>query len=295
MIKKKIVFLLVISLFLMGLPISAQQKEGRKQRKEKIIENKEKAKTNRKFRKYKTKEQKFEAAKMYYEKGSYLNASQLFEEIYPLYLGTDRGDSILFLFASSYFYNHDYLIAAFYFNDFMRKYPQSPRVEEAAFLKAKSYFLNSPNYNLDQTDTYLAKENLELFSNYYSQSSYISEVNTMLDSIRNKLAKKDFAIASMYYRTENYKSAQISFQNLVKDFADSPYIEEALFIWVKNNYEFAIKSVEAKKVERFQMVIDVKNILKAKYPSSPYLNEANKIAADAEKRIQKLLTIVEKK
>lgn len=290
MIKKKIVFLLVISLSIMCLPISAQQKE----RKEKIIENKEKAKTNRKFRKYKTKEEKFEAAKMYYDKGSYLNASQLFEEIYPLYLGTNRGDSILFLFASSYFYNHDYLISAFYFNDFMRKYPQSTRVEDAAFLKAKSYFLNSPNYNLDQTDTYLAKENLELFSNYYPQSKYITEVNTMLDSIRNKLAKKNYAIASMYYRTENYKSAQIAFQNLVKDFPDSRYIEEALFIWVKNNYEFATKSVEAKKVERFQMVIDVKNVLKAKYPTSPYLNEANQIAADAEKKIQKLLTMLEK-
>jgi hypothetical protein len=52
--------------------------------------------------------------------------------------------------------------------------------------------------------------------------------------------------------------------------------------------------VEAKKVERFQMVIDVKNVLKAKYPTSPYLNEANQIAADAEKKIQKLLTMLEK-
>lgn len=295
MIKKKIVFLLVVLMLMAYLPISAQQKEKTIQRKEKTIEKKDKTKTNRKFRKYKTKEEKYEAAKMYYEKGSYLSASQLFEEIYPLYLGTTRGDSILFLFASSYYYNHDYLISAFYFNDYMRKYPQSSRVEEAAFLKAKSYYLNSPNYNLDQTDTYLAKENLELFTNYYPESKYISEANAMIDSTRNKLAKKDFSIASMYYRTENYKSAQIAFQNLLKDFSESPYTEEALFIWVKNNYEYALKSVETKKINRFQMVIDVKNKLLAKYPASTYLEEAYKLAADAEKRMTKLLSITEKK
>lgn len=149
--------------------------------------------------------------------------------------------------------------------------------------------MNSPDYNLDQTDTYLAKENLEMFANYYPKGEHIEEVNVMLDSVRNKLALKDFSIAMMYYRTKNYKSAQIAFQNLMKDYADSKYVEEALFIMMKNNYEYAMKSVEAKKLERFQMVIDVKNKLKAKYPTSPYLAEAEKISNEVEKRMAKLI------
>ncbi|HON20130.1 MAG TPA: outer membrane protein assembly factor BamD [Bacteroidales bacterium] len=293
MLKKRVVFLLFSFLIVVSFPVLAQQKEQRSYKKEKRIEKKSKTKTSRKFRKYKTKEEKFEAAKMYYSKGSYLTASQLLEEIYPLYLGTEKGDSILFLFASSYYRNADYLIAAFYFNDFLRKYPQSPRAEDAAFYRAKAYYLNSPDYNLDQTDTYLAKENLEMFANYYPKGEHIEEVNVMLDSVRNKLALKDFSIAMMYYRTKNYKSAQIAFQNLMKDYADSKYVEEALFIMMKNNYEYAIKSVEAKKLERFQMVIDVKNKLKAKYPTSPYLAEAEKISNEVEKRMAKL--IAEKK
>ena len=56
------------------------------------------------------------------------------------------------------------------------------------------------NHNLDQTDTYLAKENLEMFANYYPKGEHIEEVNVMLDSVRNKLALKDFSIAMMYYR-----------------------------------------------------------------------------------------------
>ena len=70
------------------------------------------------------------------------------------------------------------------------------------FYRAKAYYLNSPDYNLDQTDTYLAKENLEMFANYYPKGEHIEEVNVMLDSVRNKLALKDFSIAMMYYRTQ---------------------------------------------------------------------------------------------
>lgn len=291
MLKKKAVFLIFTLLVIMSVPIFSQGKEKPLQKKEKQIEKKNTTKTNRKFRKYKTKEEKFEAAKMYYSKGSFLTASQLFEEIYPLYLGTDKGDSILFLFASSYYHNADYLVAAFYFNDFLRKYPQSLRAEDAAFYKAKAYYLNSPDYNLDQTDTYLAKENLEMFANYYPSGEYIAEVNVMLDSVRNKLALKDFSIASMYYRTSNYKSAQVAFQNLLRDYADSKYVEEALFVLVKNNYEYAMKSVDAKKLERFQMVIDAKNKLNVKFPTSSYLQEAKKISDEAEKRMTKLIKI----
>lgn len=295
MLKKKIIFLLFMSFIMTYFPVSAQQKEETVQKKEKKIVAKEKEKTNRKYRKYKTKEEKYEAAKKYFTKGMYLNASELLEEIYPLYLGTEKGDSILFLFASSYYYNKDYLVAAYYFNDFQRKYPQSPRVEEAAFLKAKSYYLNSPEYNLDQTDTYSAKEYLEMFANYYPRSIYIAEVNSMIDDVRNKLAFKDFSIAKMYYHTENYKSAQVCFQNLLKDYPECLYIEEALYILVKNNYEFAVKSVENKKLERFQLVVDTKNKLKAKFPASVYLEEVERLSTEAEKRIYKIINTAENK
>jgi len=289
MFKKQFVCLLMLSLFMTVIPVFAQQPIKINDRKEKTIKQKEQKSGNRKFKKYKTKEAKYEAAKAYYNKGAYLTASQLLEEIYPLYISSPQGDSILFLFANSYYKNNDFLIAAFYFNDYLKKYPQSPRSEEAAFLRSKAYFLNSPNYNLDQTDSYLALNNLELFVNYYPQSQYINEVNNMMDSIRNKLAKKDFAIASMYYRTEKYKSAQVAFQNLLRDYPESPYVEQAMLLWIKNNYEYAMKSVETKKVERFQSVIDIKNKLHAKYPQSAFLPDADKLAADAEKRITKLL------
>lgn len=237
----------------------------------------------------KTKEEKYAAAKMYYEKGAYLTSAQLFEEIYPLYLAVPEGDTILFLFADSYMKNNDFLMAAFHFNDYIRRYPQSDKVELAAFLAAKCYYMNSPTYNLDQTDSKTAIEGLQSFISSYPQSQYVEESNKMIDTLQNKLAHKDFSIAQMYYNTENYKAAQVSLQNVIKDYPTSIYMEDALYYMVKNSYEYAQNSVESKKVERYQMAIDNASKLLVFNADTKYKAEVEKIVNEAKKKRDKIL------
>ena len=275
---KKAVILIILALFAMDIDAFAGKKPK--------TSNTSKSRISKR---YKTKEAKYEAAKTYYSKGAYLSAAQLLEEIYPLYMTSQEGENILYLFSDSYMKNHDYLMAAFHFKDYLRRYPQSPKAEEVSFLISKCYFLNSPIYNLDQTDSYLAIENLEIFLNAYPNSSYQEEGNMMVDSLRNKLAKKDFNIARMYYNTGNYQAALISFNNLFKDYPNSAFTEESLYYMVKNSYEYAQKSNEKKKVERYQMAIDNKNRLKAYNAASKFLPEAEKLANDAEKKRDKIL------
>ncbi|MDR0605783.1 MAG: outer membrane protein assembly factor BamD [Bacteroidales bacterium] len=273
--QKRTIILIILLLFTMDISSYAEKKP--------------KHNKGRISKRYKTKEAKYEAAKTYYAKGAYLSAAQLFEEIYPLYVSSQEGENILFLFSDSYMKNHDYLMAAFHFKDYLRRYPQSPRAEDASFLASKCYFLNSPAYNLDQTDSYLAMEDLEIFLNAYPNSKFQEEGNMMMDSLRNKLAKKDFNIALMYYNTGNYLAAQISFNNLFKDYPSSSFTEEILYYLVKNSYEYAQKSVEGKKIERYQITIDNKNKLKAYNAESKFLSDAEKLADEAEKKRNKLL------
>jgi len=275
--RKKALILIVLALFAMDISSFAAKKPKGSSSKSRIS------------KRYKTKEAKYEAAKTYYSKGAYLTAAQLFEEVYPLYISSPEGENILFMFSDSYMKNHDYLMAAFHFKDYLRKYPQSPRAEEANFLASKCYFLNSPAYNLDQTDSYLALESLEIFLNAYPNSKFQDEGNMMIDSLRNKLAKKDFNIARMHYNIGNYQAAIILFNNLFKDYPNSAFTEESLYYLVKNSYEYAQKSQEGKKVERYQMVIDNKNKLKAMNAASKFLPEAEKLANDAEKKRNKIL------
>jgi outer membrane protein assembly factor BamD len=94
----------------------------------------------------------------------------------------------------------------------------------------------------------------------------------------------------MYYRTGYYESAAIAFENLIKEFPRSMYTEEALYLMVQNSYLYAKKSVMSKQVERYQSVLDHKNKLKAYDAQSKYLMEAEKLAADAKVKRNKILT-----
>ena len=244
---------------------------------------------------FETFHQNLEKAKRFYDKKQFLSAAKYFEELYPLSIGQPIADTILFLFADCYFQNKDYQMAAFHFKDYTRRYPGTARTE-LAYLKCLQAIYNlSPAYSLDQYETKYAIEEINYFIQQYPNSSYMEECNTMMDELRNKLAHKDFEQLKLYYNTENYKAAQIAAKNFSKDYTYSAYSDDALYILVKNNYEYAKKSVEAKKQERFMACVDAYDKLRIHYPDSPFLTEAKKIADEADKQINKIRKLKDKK
>ena len=60
-------------------------------------------------------------------------------------------------------------MAAFYFKNFVRTYPTSKYAEESMFTAAYCYYLNSPAFSLDQSSTYKAIDELQLFANRYKE------------------------------------------------------------------------------------------------------------------------------
>ena len=224
----------------------------------------------------------------YYENGQYLSAARLFEELYPLSLGTPVADTLLFLFADCYYKNKDYELAAFHFKDYARHYPGTEKAEEAHFMCVKSVFEISPVYSVDQSSTLYAIDEMDLFIKTYPYSKHVDECNQMLDLLREKLAQKDFEIAKLYYNTDHYQAAQIAVKNFLKEYPNSKYAHEAVYILVKNNYEFARKSVNSKKKERYQACVDAYKIMQAQYPNSGYYMDAKKLADDALLQISKI-------
>lgn len=216
----------------------------------------------------------YNKAVKYYNRGSYLSAAQLFEQLYPLSIGTKYGDSILFMFADCYFQNKDFQLAAFHFKDYSRRYPGTERTELAALNCVKALYYVSPPYDVDQSDTKYAIEEIKQYINQYPNSKYIEECNQILDELRNKLALKQFEVIKLYYNTGNYKATQISVRNFMKEYSYSKYAQEALFLLVKSNFEFATKSVDSKKKERFLACAEAYDALKVQFPESKFLPEA---------------------
>ena len=244
---------------------------------------------------FETFEENYAKARDYYNRQLYISAARVFEELYPLSMGTPYADTILFLFADCYYQNHDYEMAAFHYKEYANRYTGSPRAEQAHYNAIKAISKISPHYSLDQTETYYAIEEINVFIRNYPNSPYMAECNALLDELREKLALKAYEILKLYYNTENYKAAQIAAQNFLKKYSSSSYADDAYLILVKNNFEFANKSVENKKVERYTACVDAFNSMKVNYPYSRNLAEAQKFATDAAAKIQKIKNKTESK
>jgi outer membrane protein assembly factor BamD len=237
---------------------------------------------------YQTFRQYYDKAMKYYNGKAWLSAARIFEELYPLSIGTPVGDTILFLFADSYFQNRDYQMAAFHFRDYVRRYPGTERTELAALNAVKAMYLNSPDYNLDQLVTTYALDDISLFIQQYPHSKHIEECNEILDALRNKLARKELEMVKMYYQIGYYEATQIMAKNFMKSYSSSMYAPEVLYVLLKNNYEYARKSVEQKKYNRYKDCLEAYETLQVQYPENNYLAESKKIANEAEAQIKKL-------
>jgi len=237
---------------------------------------------------YESFKQYYAKAMKYYNNKAWLSAARIFEELLPLAIGTPLGDTIHFLFADSYFQNHDYQMAAFHFREYARRYPGTERTELAALNAIKAMFYNSPDYNLDQITTTYTIDDVTLFIQQYPHSKHIEECNEILDAMRDKLARKEMEMVKMYYQTGYYEAAQIMAKNFMKTYSASKYAPEVLYILLKNNYEFARKSVEQKKYYRYKDCVDAYETLQMQYPENNYLTESKKIAHEAEIQMKKI-------
>lgn len=233
-------------------------------------------------------ELKLEKAVEYYGKEDYYKALQLLEELVPYYRGKKEAETVNYYYAYCYYKQQDYILASYFFKRFSSEFPTSKHSEECFFLNAYSKFLDSPVYSLDQTSSYEAIRELQLFVNYFPLSDSIPRCNDLIDELRGKLQKKDFEIAKLYYKTENYLAAITAFKNVLKDYPETNYKEDILFLIIKTNYNYAINSIPSKQKERYNNTLDAYNEFIVYYPESKFISDAK---AYFEHSIKELETI----
>jgi len=220
-------------------------------------------------------DEKYEAAIRYYNEKDYSRSLQLFDQLVGVMRATDKSEKIYYYYAYCYYNQKDYTLASYYFKRYCTNFPNSPQAEECQFLSAYCNFLNSPEYSLDQTITFEAIKDLQFFTNTYPTSKRVSECNDLIDKLREKLEYKDYRIARMYYRMDDYAASIQTFDNILKEFPDTPHKEDILFLIFKSYHKFAKESVEEKKKERHTKAINAYNEFIAQYPESKFLAEAN--------------------
>lgn len=231
---------------------------------------------------------KYEAAVKYYNEKKYYQALQIFEELITVFKGTARAEQTYYYYCKSYYETGEYLTAAFHLENFSKTFPASEHAEECQFLNAYCYYLDSPISSLDQTSTYDAIKQFQLFINKYPKSTRVEECNRLIDLLRLKLETKAFNNAKLYYRMEEFKSAYIAFGNVIKDYPNTQYKEECMYLAVKSAYKYAENSIESKKKDRYKETMEYYFKLVDAYPSSKYLRECERIFNDSKEELEKL-------
>jgi outer membrane protein assembly factor BamD len=219
---------------------------------------------------------KLKKAVEYYEDGEFVKAGTLFQELVNIYRGTSRADQIYYFYAKSMMGQKDYLMATHYFKSLLKEFPGSQYSEEAQFMVGYCNYLLSPKARLDQTVTKEAIQSLQLYINLYPYSERVDEANRLIDELMDKLVYKSYLNARLYYDFENYKAAVISLDNSLKEYPDSQYREELMYMLLKSKYLLAVNSVEDKKQERLSSALDEYFSFVDEYPESQYRKEVDK-------------------
>lgn len=230
---------------------------------------------------------RYEAAKQYYFDGKYDNSATLLVDLIAAAKGTDRAEETLYLLGMSAYKAKNYDAASGYFKKYYETYPKGTYVEEAHLFSGRSLYMNTPQPNLDQSDTYAAITEFQSFTENYPNSKYYNEAMSLIFELQDKLIEKEFAAAKLYYNLgsyfgnctnggSNYQACIVTAQNAINDYPYTPRREEFAVLILKAKFDLADQSVESKKLERCQSAIDEFQGFLNEFPESNFRAEAQK-------------------
>ncbi|WP_334166933.1 outer membrane protein assembly factor BamD [Phocaeicola paurosaccharolyticus] len=248
-------------------------------------------------------EYRYEAAKSYFAKGDNTKAATLLEELITIMKGTTQAEESLYMLAMTYYNQGDYVTASHYFNTYYTTYPRGIFTEQARFHSGKSLFLDTPEPRLDQTNTYKAINELQLFCEYFPESKFKAEAQQMMFDLQDKLVMKDYQAAKLYFNLgsytgnasytadmringNNFQACITTVQNALKDYPYTQMREELSILLLRAKHKLATESVIEKQEERMRETIDEYYAFKNEFPDSKYTKEANSIFKDASKYVK---------
>lgn len=220
---------------------------------------------------------KYDKALALYDAKKYHKAQTLLEQIVNIMKGTSKAENTLYYYANCHYKQKDYAMAAYYFDNFINSFAYSEKTPEATYLRAYCYYLNSPKPSLDQADTKKAIGSMQLFINKYPKDERVNLANNIIEKLRDKLEEKSYESAKLYFKLEQYHSATISLKNSIKEYPDTQYREEILYLIVKSNFLLAENSIAEKQAERYQHTVSEYYTFIDEFPKSEYIKEVEKM------------------
>lgn len=233
---------------------------------------------------------KLRMAEQFFVKKQYTKAQQVYEDVMPYYKASKEFEDIYYKYAYCAYHLGDFMNAENLFKSYLEIFPNSTKAEEVDYMRAYSYYKQSPKPELDQTSTIKAMGMMQTFINTHPGSPRNKEATEIIDICRAKLEVKDFKSAQLYYDIGQFRAAGVAFTALMNSYPESLRGDEYKLMIIKSYYQFAELSIEEKKIERYEQVINECYEFTDRFPDSKLKKEAETFLNLSQTNIKNLNT-----
>ena len=167
---------------------------------------------------------------------------------------------------------------------FLKKYPADKNIVYAHSLEAIIYFEQIDDEKKDIKPLLEANKKIDFFIKTFPESTYATDLKFKKDLIHNQLAAKELYIARYYISIEKWAPAIKRLKNILTNYDQTIFIEEALHRLVEINYYLGLEK-EAKEFAK---------ILGYNYNSSEWYEKSYKIL-NKDYKIKKVINSKNKK
>ena len=169
--------------------------------------------------------------------------------------------------AYAYYFQDYYQDAVAELQRFLRVYPLHENIDYAYYLLAISYYEQIVDEKKDLQSIINAKENFDIVIKKFPDTDYALDAKFKLELINEFLVSKEMYLARYYFDKQKWIPSINRFKNVVQNYNDSIFIEEALYRLVEIHYIIGSEE-EAKKYAY---------LLGYNYQSSEWYEESYKI------------------
>ena len=181
------------------------------------------------------------------EKGDALYASKKFNEAEILFPQSIWAPKSSVMSAYSLYYYNYYSDAIFQLKRHLKNYPNDKNLAYVHYLIAICYFEKLSDEKKDLEPLIKTQKKFEYIINNYPNTDFAIDSKYKLDLILDMLAAKEMYIGRHYMETEKWIGAINRFKNVINNYDDTVYVEEALHRLVEIYYKIGLID-EAKKV-----------------------------------------------
>ena len=179
------------------------------------------------------------------------NAAQKFLEAELLFPQSSWAPQSALMASYSYYIQNYYSEAVSNLNRFLKTYPKNENVVYAHYLIGICYYEMIEDEKRDINPILKSKEKFELIIESYPNTDFALDSKFKLDLINDILASKEMYLARHYQKKNKWIAAINRYNNIVENYNETIFIEEALHRLVEINYQLGL----IKESEKFAKVL----------------------------------------